>query len=59
MSETTKAEVFRAADGFRFRLVNKRNGKIVAQSEGYENEADAEQEAGQIVGEADVELLPD
>ncbi len=55
MSDTTRAEVFRAADGWRFRLVSKANGKTVAQSEAYHNRADAEATAAQIVGLEDVE----
>jgi len=57
MSESTRAEVFRAADGWRFRLVNKRNGQVVSQSEGYRRLKDARHEAGQLVGEEDVEVL--
>jgi uncharacterized protein YegP (UPF0339 family) len=54
MSDTTRAEVFPAADGWRFRLVAKGNSAIVAQSEGYKWKGDAWHEAAQIVGDDDV-----
>lgn len=57
--DTARAEVFMAADGWRFRLVNKRNGQIVSVSEGYQNKADAVGEAEQLVGADDVRVVED
>jgi len=58
VSDTTRAEVFPAADGWRFRLVSKGNNETVAQSEGYADRWDAEHEAAQIVGHDDVKNVP-
>jgi uncharacterized protein YegP (UPF0339 family) len=57
VSASTRAEIFRAADGFRFRLRSKANGEVVAQSEGYVRLEDCRHEAEQLVGEDDVEVL--
>jgi hypothetical protein len=56
VSETTKAKVFRGADGFYFRLIAKGNNETVSQSESYVRLEDARHEAEQIVGEEDVEV---
>lgn len=52
----TRAVVFRDVAGlWRFRLIDKGNGEIVGQSEGYDHRADALEEAANIVGAEDVE----
>ena len=52
--DDTRAEVFRAEDGFRFRLIDKGNREVVSQSEGYVRHIDAWSTAAGIVGEDDV-----
>ena len=55
--DDTRAEVFPAEDGWRFRLLSKANGEIVSQSEGYHNRHDAIETAVGIVGAEDVEVV--
>jgi uncharacterized protein YegP (UPF0339 family) len=59
VSAETKAEVFKGADGWRFRLLSKANGEVLAQSEAYSRRIDAVNEATQLVGDVvdDVEVL--
>lgn len=52
--DDTRAEVFTAEDGFRFRLIDKANGEVVSQSEGYVRWVDAWSTAVGIVGDEDV-----
>jgi uncharacterized protein YegP (UPF0339 family) len=56
MSKTTRAKVFKGADGWYFRLVAKGNNETVSESESYVRLEDARHEAEQIVGEDDVEV---
>ena len=51
-----RAEVYKASDGWRFRVKSKGNNEIVAQSEGYQRKVDAVEEAGKIVDPEDVEV---